>query len=99
MHNPGASPIVPFSFAGCLLLEVSAVAILLLACRYSYLRSIGGTLRALASKAILALPGVVLASLLVEKMNLVHLQPYLYVVGATSSCVFLELYLYLDRVA
>lgn len=96
MHIMHTSHIIALSFACCMTIEAAALALLFLARKYSHLSSAGSALLALGSKAMLALPGVVFAGLLVENMSLLPLQPYLYAVGATSSCVLLDLCLHLE---
>jgi hypothetical protein len=96
MHIMHTSHVIALSCAGCLTIQGAALALLFLGPKHLRLSSVGGALLAFGSKAMLALPGVVLVGLLVENMNLLPLQPYLYAVGATSSCVLLDLCLHLE---
>jgi hypothetical protein len=97
MHNSASSQIIARSFVCLFVLEAAAVAILLLVRRNSQLKSIGRALHAFASKALLALPGVVTMDILMLKMNLIPWQPFLFVVGATSSWAFFEVCTSRDR--
>ena len=92
-----AAHIVSSSLA-CRLLLLFVLAIVLLALRGLPLESVASVLGALSSKAVLALPGIIMAGLLMEKIHLTPLRPFLYPLGAVSSYTLLDLYLYLDRV-
>ncbi len=92
MHDSLSSQIMARSFVCLFVLEAAAGAILLLVRRNTQLNSIGRALHALASKAFLALPGVVTVNLLMLKMSLIPWQPFLFVVGATSSWAFFEVW-------
>jgi hypothetical protein len=91
-----AAHIVSSSLA-CGLLLLFVLAIVLLALRGLPLESVA-SIGALSSKAVLALPGIIMAGLLMEKIHLTPLRPFLYPLGAVSSYTLLDLYLYLDRV-
>ena len=96
MHNMRSSHIVLLSLAGFLMLQALAVTVLFCARQHSRLLRIARILSAFSSRALLALPGVVLVGLIVESMNLLPLQPYLYAFGGTSSYVLLDLCLHLE---
>jgi hypothetical protein len=67
-----------------LALDVIALAILVAGREYSRVREIGRGLLRFGSTAIMALPGVVLAGILVETMNLLPMQTLL------NLCLHLE---------
>ncbi len=97
MHNMHPNFFAPLSFGFCIVLEVSALAILLLARQYSRLKNIGGALLAFTSKGMFALPALVLVALVVKNMSpTISVQPYMYAIGAPLSCVLLDLCLHLD---
>ena len=96
MHNLHTLSIIAICVACWLLLDVAALAILMIAREYSHLRHLGRGLLRLGSQAMFALPGVIFAALLVKNASLIALQPAVYAIGATSSCVLLDLCMNLE---
>jgi hypothetical protein len=84
------------SFCSCMVLEITALVILLIARQYARLKSMGGALLAFASKAMFALPAVVVLSLLARTMHPLTLQPYMYTIGAPLSCLLLDLCMHVE---
>jgi len=93
MHVMHMSSIVGLSFAGCLLLQASAVAILLLAGKSSRLKSVGGAILRYSSWALFALPVFILAGFLTENLDPLAITYYVYPIGTGALCVFASLYL------
>jgi hypothetical protein len=87
MHSLHSSYIFSFSLACCLVPLAAAFLVLLIARQYPALKAIGHALLAFVSTTVVALPGFVLLGLVVESINPLPLQPYLYAIGASSSCV------------
>jgi hypothetical protein len=96
MHILHTLSIVALIVLCWLLLDVAALAIIVIAREYSKVRSAGCALLRFGSTAILALPGVILAGMLVQNANLLPVQPMVYAIGATSSCALLNLCLRLE---
>ncbi len=96
MRGMHISYLVGLSFAGCLLLQAAAVAILLFAGKHSRLRSIGGAVLGYSSWAVFALPVFILAGLLMENLDPPAFTSYVYPIGAGTLCAFASLYLKLD---
>jgi hypothetical protein len=93
MRGIHISHIAGLSFAGCLLLQASAVAMLLFARKNSRLKSVGGAILSYSSWVVVALPGFILAGLLMENLNPLALTSYIYPIGAGTLCVMISLYL------
>jgi hypothetical protein len=96
MHNLHTLSIVAMCVGCWLLLDIIALAILIVAREYSQLKHLGRTLLGFGSKAMFALPGLVFAGLLAESIGILALQPLLYAIGAVSSCMLLTLCLQLE---
>ena len=79
-----------------MVLEFMALAILLIARQYARLKGMGGALLAFASKAMFALPAVIVLGLLARTMHPMTLQPYMYTIGAPLSCLILDLCLHFE---
>jgi ABC-type Fe3+ transport system permease subunit len=95
-NNVNSLRIVTISCAYCLVLQISAFAVLSFARQDSRLKKVGTTVLDLTSKTIWALPGFVIAGLLVKFQTPIPLQPYFWTIGAVSSLVLLNLSLQLD---
>jgi hypothetical protein len=91
MHNLHTLSIVAMCVGCWLLLDVIALAILIVAREYSQLKKIGRALLGIGSKAMFALPGLIFAGLVAENMSMIAAQPLVYAIGAASSCMLLTL--------
>jgi len=92
MHVMHMSSIVGLSFAGCLLLQALAVAILLLG-KSSRLKGVGSAILRYTSWAVFALPVFILAGFVTENLDPSAIASYVYPIGTGALCVFAGLYL------
>jgi len=93
MRSTPISYMVGFCFAGCLLLQSWAIAILFFAGEKPRLKSFGGAILRYSSWVAFALPVLILAGFLTENLNHLALMSYVYPIGVGTLCVFVSLYL------